>query len=73
MAIAKTSLSGVVKEIDHVTRALRSLKEGATPKERELLDAKIKQLGSLKTQAVIFCRHTLNANPLLPAPRKSKK
>ena len=73
MAIAKTSLSGVVKEIDQVTRALRALKEGATTPERKLLDARIKQLGSLKTQVVIFCRHTLNANPLLPAPRKSKK
>jgi hypothetical protein len=73
MAIAKTSLSGVVKEIDQVTKALRTLKGGATPQERKLLDAKIKKLGALKTQVGIFCRHTLNANPLVQAPKKSKK
>jgi hypothetical protein len=73
MAMAKTSLSGVVKQIDQVTRALRALKKGATPPKRKLLDARIKKLGTLKTQVGILCRHTLNANPLLQAPRKSKK
>lgn len=72
MAIAKTSLSGVVKEIDQVTKALSALKEGATARERKLLDAKIKKLGTLKTHVGFFCHH-LNANPLLHAPRKSKK
>jgi hypothetical protein len=73
MAVAKTSLSGVVKEIDQVTKALRALKGSATPPKRKLLDAKIKKLGALKTQVVIFCRHTLNASPLLQSPKKSKK
>ena len=76
MAIAKTSLSGVVKEIDRVTQALRALKAGANTSERKLLDAKIKKLGALKKQTSFMCRGrrpTLNANPLLPARRKSKK
>jgi hypothetical protein len=74
MAVAKTSLSGVVKDIDQVTRALRALKEGATTPERKLLDAKIKKLGTLKTHVAILCHHSsLNANPLLQAPKKSKK
>lgn len=72
MAVPKTSLSGVVKEIDQVTKALRALKGSATPPERKLLDAKIKKLGTLKTRVGFFCRH-LNANPLLHAPRKLKK
>jgi hypothetical protein len=72
MAIAKTSLSGIVKEFDQVTKALSALKEGATARERKLLDAKIKKLCTLKTRVGFFCRH-LNANPLLRAPRKSKK
>ncbi|HXR32140.1 MAG TPA: hypothetical protein VN830_00420 [Verrucomicrobiae bacterium] len=79
MAIAKTSLSGVVKEIEQVTKALRALKVGATPPERKLLDAKIKKLGTLKAQTAAVCARaktthpTLNANPLLQAPSKSKR
>jgi hypothetical protein len=74
MAMAKTSLSGVVKQIDQVTRALRSLKKGATQPERKLLDARIKKLGTLKTQVGILCHHSsLNANPLLKPSKKSKK
>ena len=72
MAVPKTSLSGVVKEIDQVTKALSALKEGATARERKLLDAKIKKLEALKTRVGFFCRH-LNANPLLHASRKLKK
>jgi len=75
MAIAKTSLSGVVREIDQVTKALTALKVGATPPQRKLLDAKIKKLVALKAQATTLCigKHpTLNANPLLQAPKKSK-
>ena len=73
MAIAKTSLRGVVREIDQVTKALRALKADATPAQRKLLDAKIKKLGALKSNVAILCHHSsLNANPLLQAPKKSK-
>ena len=74
MAIAKTSLRGVVKEIDRVSRALRALKVGANTSERKLLNAKITKLGALKSNVAILCHHSsLNANPLLQAPRKLKK
>jgi len=74
MAIAKTSLSGVVKDIDRVTKALRALKAGATPLQRKLLDARIKKLGAVKSNVAVLCHHSsLNANPLMQAPKKSKK
>ena len=76
MAIAKTSLSGIVKEFDQVTKALKALKGDATPQERKLLDAKIKSLNGLKAECERHCpkgSHSLNANPLVKPSRKSKK
>ena len=80
MAKPNTSLSGVVKEIDQVTKALAALKVGATPPERKLLDAKIKKLGALEKQTRALCASaksqpppTLNANPLWHRPKKLKK
>ena len=67
MAIAKTSLGVVVKDIDQVIKALRALKGEATSTELKLLNAKIKKLDALRIATVSLCpkgSHSLNANPL---------
>ena len=73
MASGKISLGGIVKEIDLAARALGNLRKGASPTHVKLLNAKIKKLGALKSHVEILCRHTLNANPLPPSSKRSKK
>ncbi len=73
MANAKTSLGGIVKELDVVAAALSELKKSASPAQLKLLNAKIKKLGTIKSECKILCRHALNVNPIVPPSKKSKK